>query len=110
MEIDLAQLEFISAPLRKMVLRTEQEFKALLGFRITSLYRMGDKGVHGQLPLRGIDVGCRDSQIGQSICDWVNTHYQYDPKRLHLKCCMYHDVGLGPHIHFQVHRRTVRVG
>lgn len=108
MKIDLAQLEFINITLRKMVLWAEQRFIDIHEFEVTSLYRMNDNGVHGQLPLRGIDIGCQDDAIGERIEQEVNAHYQYDPQRPALKCCMYHDVGLGKHLHFQVHPNTVR--
>lgn len=108
MLIDLAQLEFIRPTLRKMVLSTEVEFKHDMLFKVTSLYRIGDNGVHGQLPLRGIDIACTDSQVGERVAAWVNNHYIYDHTRPWMKCCMFHDVGLGPHLHFQVHPNTRR--
>ncbi len=104
MRIDLAQLEFIDRTLRKMVLATEAEFG---DFTITSLYRIGDPGVHGQLPLRGIDIRCKDDKRGKKIAKWVNGRYEYDPRRPWMVCCMYHNTGLGSHLHFQSHERTV---
>ncbi len=110
MEIDLAQLEFIDRMLRKMVLDAEREFKSRHNFVVTSQLRIDDPGVHGQLPLRGIDIRCRhnQSQVGEKIVNWTNSHYQYDPNRPHMLCCIYHDTGLGPHLHFQVHPNTIR--
>lgn len=109
MRIELAQLEFIHRTLRKMVLAVEAEYSADMDFVVTSLYRIGDPGVHGQLPLRGIDIRCRDDRLGLDIQNWTNENYIYDPSRPWMKCCMYHDVGLGKHLHFQVHPRTVKL-
>jgi hypothetical protein len=36
--------------------------------------------------------------------------WTYDTERPHKKCCIYHDVGQGKHIHFQVHPNTTRRG
>jgi hypothetical protein len=76
---------------------------------ITSLYRMDDPGVHGCLPLRGIDIRCLDDEEGANLESMVNSRWKYDPSRPHLKVCMYHDVGRGKHIHLQVHPYTERV-
>jgi len=109
MEIDLSQLEFIDRMLRKMVLSTADAFSGELPFIITSLYRIGDNGVHGQLPLRGMDIRCSLDSIGRQIEGWVNQRYHYDPSRPQMKCCMYHDVGLGRHLHFQIHPNTTKI-
>ena len=74
---------------------------------ITSLYRIGDKGVHGTLPVRGVDIQCRDPAEGEWIEDRLNGKWIYDPDRPDKKVCMYHDVGQGAHIHIQVHPNTV---
>jgi hypothetical protein len=55
MQIDLKQLEFIDPKLREIALAVEDEFGEQV---ITSLYRIDDAGVHGTLPLRGIDLRC----------------------------------------------------
>lgn len=106
MQIDLSQLEFIERELRKMVLSIEAEFGEQ---EITSLYRIGDTGVHGQLPLRGIDLRCHDANVGQAVSEYVNARWTYDPARPQMKCCVYHNVGLGYHLHLQVHHRTERI-
>lgn len=105
MKIDLQQLEFIHPKLRKMMALAETLFADEP--TITSLYRIGDNGVHGQLPLRGIDIRCQNSDLGSAIEASVNEKWKYDPARPHMKCCMFHDVGLGEHLHFQVHPNTV---
>ena len=107
MKIDLAQLEFINPLLRKIVIAEEKQFHD--EWVITSLYRINDSGVHGQLPLRGIDVRCTDSEKGKYIEDSVNSRWSYDPNRPWMKVCMFHDVGQGEHLHFQVHHNTKEI-
>ena len=76
---------------------------------VTSAYRVGDPGVHGTQPLRGIDIRCRNSTMGIAIQDWVNNRYQYDPKRPDMKCCLFHAGTSGAyHLHFQSHPSTQR--
>ena len=103
MRIDIEQLEFIDKKLRSMLLMLEAQFD--VEFTITSLYRIGDNGVHGQLPLRGIDLRCQDEHLGRLVEDYINSIWEYDHGR-DLKCCMYHDAGSGDHLHFQVHPNT----
>ena len=104
MKIDISQLEFINPILREMA----NSLKTIYGveFTITSLYRIDDPGVHGQLPLRGIDLGCRDDNLGELIEADLNSVYEYDPNRPRKKVCMYHDSGGGKHLHLQVHPNT----
>ena len=76
---------------------------------ITSAYRPGDEGVHGQITVRGIDRRCRDAAIGNAIKQYVNGRWEYDPDRSHLECCIFHKCDrYGWHLHFQVHPNTVR--
>jgi hypothetical protein len=105
MRIDIMQLEFIDLKLRKLVVSIE----SYLGDEqtITSLYRIGDNGVHGTLPLRGLDLRCKDDELGEKIERYVNSHYVYDPKQPDKNCCLYHNVGRGKHIHLQVHDNTI---
>lgn len=74
---------------------------------ITSAYRQGDKGVHGQMPLRGLDLRCRSMLIGNHVAGWVNRRWQYDPERPEKECALCHDTGRGLHLHFQSHPNTV---
>ena len=104
MLIDETDLEFIHTHLRMIVLEINIEFGMQT---ITSLYRIGDDGVHGSLPLRALDLRCRNDGVGKVIERWVNRRYLYDPKRPQYKVCMYHDVGRGKHLHIQVHDNTV---
>lgn len=106
MKIDLNQLEFINPMLRKIALEVENRFGEKT---ITSLYRIGDKGVHGALPLRGLDFRCRTARHGEEVERWVNERWCYDPNRLKKKCCMFHTVGQGYHLHLQVHPRTEEI-
>ena len=39
----------------------------------------------------------------------INKRFIYDPKRAKKKCCIFHDIGLGRHLHIQVHYNTFEV-
>jgi len=104
MKIDIGQLEFIDKNLRTMSEWLEE--KTGLGFTITSIHRIGDNGVHGTLPVRGIDLRCRASEIGITLEAFINKHWIYDPKRVNLKCCLLHGDGSNLHFHLQVHPNT----
>jgi hypothetical protein len=101
--IDLANLEFIDPKLRQIALEIEKHFR--VEFTITSLYRIDDPGVHGAMPLRGIDLRCY-GDLGEIVADFVNSQYTYDPDRPDKKCAIYHDVGRGAHLHLQTHPKT----
>jgi hypothetical protein len=105
--IDYGQLEFIDPRLRTLIRSVEQETG--FEFTITSLYRIGDSGNHGQLPLRAMDLRCRSYAYGAPIEEWVNYNWIYDPNRSTKKCCIIHDTGSGLHFHFQVHPNTERI-
>ena len=77
---------------------------------ITSGYREGDKGVHGTLPCRGMDIRSWIYNNPQAIVDDINAHFSYDPDRPEKKCAILHDTGNGNHIHNQVHPNTVYLG
>lgn len=104
MNADIQQFEFINPLLRKIVLDTEKHFG--FEFTITSLYRIGGNGVHSQLPLRGIDLRCRDEDAGKVIANYINAKWQYDPSRPVMFVCLLHDNGGGLHLHIQVHDKT----
>ena len=100
---------------------------------ITSGYRKGDKGVHGTISCRGMDIRSNvyhpDPQV---VVDAINVHFRYDPlKRPEMMCAVYHAVCPNPecghnnsipyhprcekcntnitlqwHIHLQVHDNT----
>ena len=75
---------------------------------ITSAYRPGDEGVHGQMPVRGLDLRCQDKPLAGKIETDINSIWMYDPDRPDMKVCVAHDVGQGFHLHLQVHRNTTK--
>ncbi|RKZ92899.1 MAG: hypothetical protein DRQ40_08220 [Gammaproteobacteria bacterium] len=106
MRVDLNQLEFIHQALRNILI----ELEAYTGFdfTITSLYRIGDRGVHGQLPLRGTDLRMRDKTTGQAIQKIINDRWAYDPARPDMECAILHGNGSNLHLHVQIHHNTER--
>lgn len=106
MRIDVAQLEFIDKNLRAIISWLENHTG--LQFTITSLYRLDDNGVHGALPLRGVDLRMRNIGIGDAIVKEINDNWQYDSKRESFKCAILHGKGSNLHIHLQVHTNTVK--
>ena len=104
-QIALYDLDFIDKILKLVISDKEKAFGVGV---ITSLYRVGDKGVHGTLPLRALDERCRHKPTGTMIEDYINSKWTYDPDRPEMRVCMYHDVGKGPHLHYQVHPKTIR--
>ena len=106
MRIDLGQIGFISPILREMALSVEEHFG--VEFTVTSLLRLpvGGSSNHQQLPLRAIDLRCHDDALGYAVEEYVNSIYEYDHHRPSKKCCLYHDVGGGWHLHLQVHHHT----
>jgi hypothetical protein len=78
---------------------------------ITSSYRDAsvhdkDSGIHSTIPCRAVDWRSKDLTNPKRVVEDINNHWEYDPKRPKLKCAIYHDIGLGAHIHTQVHDRT----
>ena len=102
--IDVEQLRFVHDHQRAVLRWINSRFGFCLV--ITSIYRIDDDGVHGQLPCRGTDLRCLHDGIGQLIADEINAHWQYDPQRPEMKVAIYHDVGFGKHLHIQTHPRT----
>lgn len=105
MKIDLMQLEFIDLNLRKIVLIIEKRFGEKV---ITSLFRISDSGVHGTLPLRGLDFRCKNLNHGKEVAMFVNDKWFYDSERPLMKCCLCHNTGKGLHLHIQTHPNTKR--
>lgn len=103
--IDYYQLEFIDQKLRDVMRSVENKFGSQI---ITSLYRIDDSGVHGQLPLRGTDIRCRNIESGEEIANEINDIWIYDPIRPEMKVAIAHGDGSNYHIHLQVHPRTVK--
>jgi len=79
-------------------------------FIVTSAYREGDPGVHGQIPCRGLDIRSYVFADAAAVVADINEHWVYDPQRPEFKCAILHDVGMGIHIHLQSHDRTFYVG
>ena len=102
--VDIYQLEFISQTLRDMLKSIEDEFGSQV---ITSLFRINNSGVHGALPLRGVDLRARNHSLAEVMVSWINSHWFYDPTRPELKCSLAHGEGWAYHIHLQVHPKTV---
>lgn len=75
----------------------------------TSAFRPYDTGVHGTIPLRAIDRRCRNEKVGKLMAALINELWRYDDERPHLDVAVFHDTGLGPHLHLQVHRNTRRI-
>ncbi len=105
MRIDIDQLAFIDRSLRDMVGFLER--KSGIELTVTSLYRIGDSGVHGQLPLRGIDVRVRDEPVGRALRKLINLNWTYDPDRPGLKCAILHGRSSNLHLHLQTHPNTI---
>lgn len=76
---------------------------------VTSSHRRGDKGVHGCIPSRGVDIRSRGFNP-EGICRLINRTWTYDPERPDKQCALYHDMGRGPHIHLQCHPNTIKKG
>ena len=108
MRIDIDQLNFIDPTLRHMAVWIEENTG--LEFTVTSLYRPGDLGVHGTIPVRGMDLRCRSMLIGTTISELVNTFFKYDEERPHLQCCVLHGNDSNLHLHLQVHTNTKFLG
>jgi len=107
MKIDYQQLEFIDVTLRQIVKDLEDHFR--VEFEATSLFRIDDPGVHGQLPLRGTDLGCKDKNLGLVVQRYVNSRWCYDSRRPRKVCCKFHNSGNGYHLHLQSHPSTRRI-
>lgn len=106
MRIDIGQLEFIDKKLRIIVEWLEESTGQ--DFTITSLFRLDDSGVHGVLPLRGIDFRMRSQQVGEAIVKHINSFWQYDPRRPSMQCAILHGKGSNLHIHVQSNVNTIK--
>ena len=109
MQIDISQLKYLDPKLRQVLLWVERE--SGLVFRITSQLRIEDIDggkIHGTLPLRATDLGCKWVSVGKAIEKEVNKVWTYDPDRPRFKVCKFHgpEVGQPWHLHFQVHSKT----
>ena len=73
---------------------------------VTSLWRDDPTSVHGQIPVRGVDLRCRSKLVAYAIAKHVNDNWEYDPARPGKKVAIAHDVGFGMHLHLQVSDAT----
>jgi len=103
-KIDIGQLEFIDSLLRTIVMHVEDVYG--VEFTITSLLRIKDSGTHGTLPLRAIDLRCRDEAFGDMVADYINSIWIYNPNKPNKMVCVAHGHGANYHLHFQVHHNT----
>ena len=103
MNIDIGQLEFIDKTLRLILVDIEAHTG--LEFTITSLYRMNDGGVHGTLPLRGVDLRMRDESIGHELEKYINFKWMYSVE-IGKQCALLHGRGFNLHLHIQTHKDT----
>ena len=107
MKIDSIQLEFIDYNLRQLAVAVENAIG--VEFTVTSIYRDGDTGVHGTMPVRGLDWRMRNIAVGKEVADLINSVCQYDPTRPELKCAVLHGRGSNLHLHLQVHPNSKRL-
>ncbi len=82
---------------------------------ITSAYRRkaihkNDPLIHRTNPLRAVDIRSWAFENPIIVAHEINKNWEYDLYRPELKCCVYHDVGLGKHFHLQVHENTRQKG
>ena len=106
MKTDFRQLRFLHPILRRVLGWVEDETG--VEFTETSSFRIGDSGVHGQLPVRGYDLRMRSEVIGKCIVKFINDAWTYDFKRPALRVAILHGKGSNMHIHIQVHKNTER--
>jgi hypothetical protein len=107
MKADIEQFEFIDPKLRMILIWLEETTG--VEFTATSLYRMKDEGVHGQLPLRGTDLRQRLESAGIAHQDHINANWSYDPNRPKYSVAKLHGEGSNMHLHLQVHPNTKRI-
>lgn len=75
---------------------------------ITSGYRPKDKGVHGTVPCRAVDIRSWVFKDPELRANYINHMWEYDYKRPKKQVAFYHDTGSGLHFHIQVHPNTRR--
>ena len=96
---DIEQMEFIHPIMRLLLEDIDLRFGEQT---ITSLFRIDDDGVHGTLPLRGVDLRSREVAEGLKMAGWINLYWKYDPTRPKYKVAKAHGNGSNFHIHCQV--------
>jgi len=76
---------------------------------ITSGFRKGDKGVHGTIPCRGMDVRSHIYKNAKEIEEDINSKWCYDSDRPEKQVALIHGEGANIHMHLQVHPNTIFV-
>ena len=107
--VDIEQLKFLHEHQRAVLNWIDARYGFC--FVITSLYRIGDTGVHGTMPCRGTDIRCHSDAIGQVMKNDINAHWKYDPQRSEKKVARCHgpEIGSALHLHIQTHPNTYEV-
>ena len=110
----------VNPVLRRLVIEA-QDYAALMGwvFTATDVWRSEEEekryrssGLHHAW--RALDVRVRtgewDDPGGLALATYMNTLWEYDPARPMMQCVLFkpHENATAPHVHFQVHPRTVR--
>jgi hypothetical protein len=67
-----------------------------------------DSGIHLTDPLRAADLRSYIYNDAGKLAENINSNWQYDWRRGHLRCAVEHNTGLGRHLHIQIHERTKR--
>lgn len=75
---------------------------------MTGLWGTWGSGVHGTIPLRAVDIGSLDHETGVRLQDYLNSRWEYDPKRPGMNVALWHNAGRGWHLHIQSHPNTSR--
>jgi hypothetical protein len=68
-----------------------------------------DSGIHLTNPLRAVDVRYYIYNDPQHLVDLLNNNFIYN-ERSDKKVAIFHDSGMGKHIHLQCHDMTLKVG
>jgi len=71
-------------------------------------HRASDKGIHGTIPCRAVDLRSWTFRSPDRAANYINMVWEYDPKRPEMTVALFHDSGEGPHFHIQSHPNTRR--
>ena len=107
MKADFGQFDFLDGKLKEIL--SDLEEQTGVEFTMTSIYRIGDTGVHGTLPVRGVDLRMRSASVGTEVVDLVNERWGYDTERTEKSCAILHGEDSNMHLHIQSHPNTIRL-
>ena len=81
----------------------EEEIYEKTGYKPTGIHSVGP-------PFRAVDIHCIswDDEKISAICNRINKEWVYDVKRPRLNVAVYIPHGTSPHVHLQIHPRTMR--